>query len=605
MFPQENKSRAILSLDGIWKFRLSKGEEEREHWGKEELKAYENLYVPAAYNEQREDAEFRSHCGTVFYEREFVVPMFWKDQRLVLRFDSVTHDAKVWLNGELLCMHKGGFLPFEMDITDHVELGETMRLTVCVDNTINRKSLPVGSESGNSFMGSDNANVPAVQQAKLWRKPRNFPNFDFFNYAGIQRHVRIYSTPKSYIDNLILVPKIEGKNGWVDYEVTTGGAYNSKEISVKILDAENNVVATSTGRKGTILVPDAKLWEPYPGTPYLYTAEVSYDEDEYKEPFGIRSVRVKGTQILINDKPFYFKGFGKHEDSYIRGRGIDECLNVKDIGLLHWIGANSFRTSHYPYAEEMYYLCDKEGIIIIDETPAVGLGVMDYVKNDEEFNMKCYHTQILQEMIERDKNHPSVILWSLGNEPSTDENPELSYEYWHDLYDIAHETDPQNRPVTLVCGQNNYEKDLVTRAMDVVCINRYYGWYNLSGDLDSACYALNIELDFWENQNKPVMISEYGADTIEGLHGTSGEMFTEEFQAEYYKRINNELDKRSFLVGEHCWAFADFSTLQGINRVDGNRKGIFTKNRRPKLAAHKLKDRWSKIPNFLYKESQI
>lgn len=128
MFPQENKSRAILSLDGIWKFRLNKGEKESGHWGKEELKDYENLYVPASYNEQREDTEFRTHCGTVFYEREFVVPMFWKGQRLVLRFDSVTHDAKVWLNGELLCTHKGGFLPFEMDITDQVGFGETMRL---------------------------------------------------------------------------------------------------------------------------------------------------------------------------------------------------------------------------------------------------------------------------------------------------------------------------------------------------------------------------------------------------------------------------------------------------------------------------------------------
>lgn len=98
---------------------------------------------------------------------------------------------------------------------------------------------------------------------------------------------------------------------------------------------------------------------------------------------------------MINDKTFYFKGFGIHEDSYIRGRGSDECLNVKDIGLLHWIGANSFRTSHYPYAEEMYYLCDKEGIIIIDETPAVGLSVMDYVENDGEFNMKRYHAQVL------------------------------------------------------------------------------------------------------------------------------------------------------------------------------------------------------------------
>lgn len=630
MYPQENKSRAILSLDGIWRFRLNKGEAEKEQWEKKSFTDYENLYVPAAYNDQREDAEFRLHQGTAYYEREFTVPKFFAGQRLVIRFDAVTHDAKVWLDGEFLCSHKGGFLPFEAEITDRVEPGQTVRLTVCVDNTINRRSLPVGSESGNSFMGSDNAGVPAVQQAKMWRRPMNLPNFDFFNYAGIQRHVRIYSTPKSYIENIILVPGVEGKDGIVKYTVVTGGEkldgtekasevigttgnIRSEEmtfenqspdskVNVKVLDAEGKVVALGRGKQGTIRIPNAKLWEPYPGTPYLYRAEVTYGEDEYTEEFGIRTVEVKGTRVLINNKPFYFKGFGKHEDSYIRGRGTDNCLNVKDVGLLHWIGANSFRTSHYPYAEEMYRLCDREGIVIIDETPAVGMGTADYVPYNSEFNMKDYHIQVLKDMIARDCNHPCVIMWSLGNEPSTDEKPALAYEYWRELYDVAHAADPQNRPVTLVCCQNNYERDLVTRSMDVVCINRYYGWYNLSGDLDAACYAWNIELDFWEKQNKPVMVSEYGADTIEGLHGTVGEMFTEEFQAEYYRRINAEFDKRSFFVGEHCWAFADFGTLQGIIRADGNRKGIFTKNRRPKLSAHKLRERWTAIPNFGYKK---
>ncbi|MGN0165966.1 MAG: glycoside hydrolase family 2 TIM barrel-domain containing protein [Lachnospiraceae bacterium] len=625
MYPQENKSRAVLSLDGIWKFRLNKGEAEKEQWEKHSLTEYENLYVPASYNDQREDAEFRLHCGTAYYEKEFAVPTFFAGQRLVLRFDAVTHDAMVWLDGEFLCNHKGGFLPFEVDVTDKVEPGKTVRLTVCVDNTINRRSLPVGSESGSAFMGSDNAGVPAVEQAKLWRRPMNLPNFDFFNYAGIQRHVRIYTTPAAYIENIILVPDIQGKDGLVSYTITTGGnetgttaeiantdtettdeesgaSADNNLVQVRILDGEGNVVATACGKEGTIRIPHAKLWEPYPGTPYLYKAEVTYGADLYTEEFGIRTVAVKGTQVLINNKPFYFKGFGKHEDFYIRGRGTDDCLNVKDIGLLHWIGANSFRTSHYPYAEEMYRLCDKEGIVIIDETPAVGIGAVDYEPYDDTFTLKDYHTQVLKDMIARDCNHPCVIMWSLGNEPSTDEKPEAAYAYWHELYNIAHDTDPQNRPVTLVCCQNNYERDIVTRTMDVVCINRYYGWYNLSGDLDAACYAWNLELDFWEQQNKPVMVSEYGADTIEGLHGTVGEMFTEEFQAEYYRRINAEFDKRSFFVGEHCWAFADFGTLQGIIRADGNRKGVFTKNRRPKLAAHILRERWTAIPNFGYKE---
>ena len=147
----------------------------------------------------------------------------------------------------------------------------------------------------------------------------------------------------------------------------------------------------------------------------------------------------------------------------------------------------------------------------------------------------------------------------------------------------------------MVCCQNDYTKDITTRTMDVVCINRYYGWYNLSGDLDNASYAFRQELDFWKGIDKPLILSEYGADTVAGLHGVAPEMFTEEFQVEYYKAINACLDSYAFVVGEWPWNFADFSTQQGPMRVGScNRKGLFTRERTPKLAAHYFRDRWAK-----------
>ncbi|MGYP000093297367 len=198
-------------------------------------------------------------------------------------------------------------------------------------------------------------------------------------------------------------------------------------------------------------------------------------------------------------------------------------------------------------------------------------------------------------MIERDKNHPCVVLWSLGNEPDTEHFPESARDYWRPLYEQAHTQDPQDRPVTMVCCQNDYTKDITTRTMDVVCINRYYGWYNLSGDLDNAAYAFKKELDFWETIDKPLILSEYGADTVAGMHGFAPEMFTEEFQVEYYRTINGCLDERRFVVGEWPWNFADFSTQQGPMRVGScNRKGLFTRERTPKLAAHYFRDRWGK-----------
>ena len=626
MYPIENASRAIELLDGLWDFKLDHGEALAEHWESRFPDDAEKLYVPASYNDQREDPAYRNHTGKAWYQRFCTIPAFYQGQRLFLRFDAVTHDAVIYLNGKKITEHRGGFLPFEVEITDYVSAGETFRLTVCSDNRIDHSTLPVGNEEGTAFFGSDNAQVPAVQAAKKHRGTVNLPNFDFFNYAGIQRHVRLYTTPMSYIKDITLVPDIRkkatGHDGILHYEIELAGPkcttrdriaeplhqesdIRTEELKlnlcVEILDADGEVVARAVGsRKGTLCIPDAVLWEPYPGTPYLYTVRVRYGKDEYSEKTGIRTVAVEGTRFLINGKPFYFKGFGKHEDFYIHGRGTDDVLNVKDISLLHWIGANSFRTSHYPYAEEMYRLCDEEGIVIIDETPAVGIGAGPHM-DPYTFPIKDYHKTVLHDLIQRDKNHPSVIMWSMGNEPDTENFPESAYEYWRELYAFTHKEDPADRPVTFVCCQNDYTRDLVTRTMDVVCINRYYGWYNLSGDLDSAVYAWEQELDFWAAQGKPVMVTEYGCDTLPGFHGSVAEMWTEEFQKEYYRRIDEVFDTRSFFIGEHLWAFADFNTIQGVYRADGNRKGLFTRERRPKLAAHWLKDRWHTIPNFGYK----
>lgn len=599
LYPKENEARGIIDLNGIWNFKL--GDESEP---KEICKMSENadvIAVPASFNDQKDVIEYRNHYGWVYYERKVTIPSYMKGQRLVLRFDAVTHVAKVYLNGKLFIEHKGGFLPFEAEVTAHIRPGDTASLLVAVDNRVNHTTLPVGNEKNTAFFGSDNPGIPSVEAAKLWRKPQNLPNFDFFNYAGIHRPVRIYTTPIEYIKDITLIPDISGTTGIVTFDIVTGKKVTTEDVIVEILDAQGKLVAKNIGKKGKVEIPNANFWWPWPGNPYLYTARVSYGEDVYEESFGIRTVRVENTQFLINDKPFYMKGFGKHEDSVFRGRGIDLCLNVKDINLMHWLHANSFRTSHYPYAEEMYQLCDREGIVVIDETPAVGLGA----DPANTLSVREHHEQVIKDMIARDKNHPCVVMWSMGNEPNTEHFPQKAYEYWYSLYELTHASDPANRPVTFVCCQNNYEKDMITRMMDVVCINRYYGWYNLSGDLDAACYALNMELDFWEKQNKPVMITEYGADAVAGIHECVPEMFSEEFQQEYYRRQNEEFDKRTFFIGEHVWNFADFATIQGCMRVDGNKKGLLTRDRRPKMAAHYFKTRWNKIPNFGYKEERI
>lgn len=596
LYPQQNAARLTMRLDGVWDFALDHGSPEAPSLDPARpLPGAETVAVPASFNDQKPDRAWRDHYGWVFYQRRITLPRACAGQRVVLRFGAVTHQAKVWLDGALIAEHRGGFLPFEVEVTGRLAPGATALLTVAADNRVSHSTLPVGNEPGQiAFFGSDNAGIPSVEHAKASARPQNRPNFDFFNYAGIQRPVTLYTTPAAYIADITLVPHISGR---VEYRVETVG---DGAVTVEILDPAGRPVAKAEGAAGSVDVPHPQLWEPWPGTSHLYTARVTFGEDCYEETFGIREVRVEGARLLLNGRPLYLKGFGKHEDSPLHGRGLDEAANVTDLHFMHWFGANALRTSHYPYAEEFYALCDREGILVIDETPAVGIGGAEGDPY-QTYPLAGHHRQVLADLIARDKNHPCVILWSLGNEPDLEHYPQSALDYWTPLYRQAHAQDPQDRPVTLVCCQNDYTKDITTRTMDVVCINRYYGWYNLSGDLDAACAALNEELDFWQEVGKPVVITEYGADTVNGLHDACGGMFSEEYQAEYYQRMGEEFDKRSFFVGEMPWNFADFATIQGPMRVGGNRKGLLTRDRRPKLAAHTLRRRWTAIPNFDYK----
>ncbi|MCF0127505.1 MAG: beta-glucuronidase [Pseudobutyrivibrio sp.] len=592
LYPKMNNARCVFSLDGLWKFKLLENGET--YVPGTVLEDFEWLSVPASYNDQKEIPGFRRFAGLSVYQREFTMPAMLLHQRQVIRFDAVANECTVYINEKELTHHKGGYLPFEAELTSLNLPGETFLITVVVDNRVNSSTLPVGNEKKNgAFFGSDNAQVPAVQKGKEYQADINLPNFDFFNYAGINRPVRIYTTPFEHIEDITIVTDIaENGDGIIHYDITVTGAVPF--VSLGIFDENGNNVANATGSKGTIAISNPLLWAPGKENAHLYTAHISFKDDCYDQTFGIRTVEVKDKKFLINGKPFYFKGFGKHEDFHVLGRGFNLALDVKDIGLINWIGANSFRTSHYPYAEEMYDLCDREGIIIIDETTAVGVAAQR--RNPySELHIKEHHEQVLADLIARDKNHPCVVMWSLGNEPDTENHPKAALEYWSALYKMAHELDPQNRPVTMVCCQNDYTRDLTTRTMDVVCLNRYYGWYNLSGDLDAAMYALNIELDFWEEQNKPVMFTEYGADAYPGIHNTVPEMFSEEFQAELLMEFGKQFDKRDFIVGEQMWNFADFGTIQGPMRVDGNKKGLFTRERRPKLAAHAMRQRWGNM----------
>lgn len=588
LYPYESISREVKKLDGVWRFCPdAEGVGEKERWFETGLQKSIHMPVPSSYNDITTDPAVRDLVGDVWYETTVVAPSSWSGKRIVLRFGSVTHYGKVWINGKLLMEHKGGYLPFEGEIHQLVSPGQEMRITVKVNNVLDYQTIPPGE-------------VEALDDPYRYKNPVKVQRYfhDFYNYAGIHRPVKLYTTPMSYISDLCVTTDIEGEDGIVHYQTSHTG---EGSVCVEIRDVSGGLAGRADGAKGSIRIRRAKLWNP--GVPYLYKIRVILlrDEevvDEYRQKIGIRTVKVEGKQFLINGKPFYFKGFGKHEDMNLKGKGLDEVICIRDFNLMQWIGANSFRTSHYPYAEEIMDWADEYGFVVIDESPAVGMTFFNenkkvFVPERVNDQTKQYHIEVMKALIDRDKNHPCVVMWSIANEPSSWE--EAARDYFRDVIDTVRSED-STRPVTMVSYAFPYgsRKDRVADLLDVVCINKYYSWYEDCGMLDVVEYQAKKELTLWyEEYGKPVMITEYGADSIAGFHSVPAVMFTEEYQMEMVQRFNNVLDRLDFVIGEHLWAFADFATKQGTTRVIGNRKGIFTRERNPKSIAFMLKKRWS------------
>jgi beta-glucuronidase len=586
--PQDTATRERKSLTGLWRFRLDKaGEGRTAEWFRRPLTGAREMAVPASFNDIAADAAVRNYFGDVWYQTMVRVPRGWDGQRIVLHFESATHRATVWVNDAEVVSHEGGYTPFEAEVTEHVQVGDEARITVVVNNTLSFQTIPPGVIE----------DTPDGKRQIYWH--------DFFNYAGIHRPVWLYATGKAHLTDVTVVTGLDGANGFVEYRTETQDA-DGAQVKVVLRDADGAEVATGTGARGTLMVENVHRWAP--GDGYLYDLEVQLvDEagailDSYHQSVGVRTVAVDGTRFLINGEPFYFTGFGKHEDLAVIGKGHNDAFLVHDFELLKWIGANSFRTSHYPYAEVVLDYADRQGIVVIDETAAVGLnmglgggifggqGYTTFSPETVNDQTREVHAQAIRELVARDKNHPSVVLWSIANEPESD--TEGAEQYFEPLFELTRELDP-TRPVGFVNVMlAPYGKCRVSQFGDVLMLNRYYGWYVNTGELKAAEMAWEEELKGWASEGKPIIITEYGADTYPGLHSVVPQPWTEEYQVEYLDMNHRVFDRIDAVVGEQMWNFADFATTSGIMRVGGNKKGAFTRDRQPKAAAWALRRRW-------------
>jgi len=588
--PQDSATRERKSLAGLWRFRLDPdGTGRAQEWWRAPLPRARDMPVPASYNDIAPEPALRDHIGDAWYQTTVRVPARWAGLRIVLRFDAATHRAVVWVDDTQVAEHEGGYTPFEADVTRHLRPGEEARLTVVVNNELTFASIPPGEVLV----------TPAGRQQNYFH--------DFFNYAGLHRPVWLYTTPLTHhITSIAVETRLDGSAGSVEYAIRQSEAPDVAPVEVILRDAEGRLVVTGAGQEGRLVIPGVHRWAP--GDGYLYQLEARLHDgggliDSYVLPVGVRTAEVRGTQFLINGEPFYFRGFGRHEDAPVRGRGHDDVLMVHDFELMEWMGANSFRTAHYPYAEEVLDYADRHGVVVIDEAAAVGLnlkmtisrsrsGAETYSDQTVSQATQRAHLQAIGELIERDRNHPSVVLWSIANEPES--GVPAARDYFAPLFAQARELDP-TRPVTFanVMGETPGKCQLAELA-DVIMVNRYYGWYTHPGDLSGAETILEGELRQWAAQHrKPIIISEYGADTLPGLHSILDVPWSEEYQVRYLEMCHRVFDGIDEVVGEHIWNFADFATRPAVIRVGGNRKGLFTRDRQPKAAAFAVRRRWT------------
>ncbi|MBN2385376.1 MAG: beta-glucuronidase [Anaerolineales bacterium] len=583
LYPHQTPSRYLLNLSGLWDFQSDPDETGEARGFSHALPDPRPLAVPGSWNEQY--ADLYDYLGMGWHLRRIHLPSFWEDQRVFLRVGSANYRAVVWVNGRRAGEHEGGHLPFAFEITDLVHFDGENVIAIQVENHLRPDRVPSGG------MGELTAGVFPGHPATT---------FDFYPYTGIHRPVLLYTVPQDFIEDLTVVTRLEGRSARVEVQVRVNGGQTAGRVVLQGAGEkiEAGVLFEAGEGPASLVVPSARLWSP--ADPYLYELTVTAGDDHYSLPVGLRTVEVRGKEFLLNGQPIQFKGFGRHEDFYASGRGLNLPLLVKDYDLLDWVGANSYRTSHYPYSEEEMAMADREGFLIIDEIPAVSLQFEDPAAVAAR---KVVCLRQIEALIARDKNHPAVVMWSVANEPMLPHPiarltgqedspvPAFSRDFFRDLVDRARELDP-TRPVTLVGMMG---APLEWQALtDVICVNRYWGWYEQGAQLERALTSLDQELDLlYETFEKPILISEFGADTVAGLHGQPALMWSEEYQAGLIRGYLEVARRKDFVIGMHVWNFADFQAVQSIRRVGGmNLKGVFTRARQPKLAAHVLREYW-------------
>lgn len=574
-------NRTTTSLNGIWKMLIDPYEnglynyrlqpfDEMENppnsayfmdatVGKSDLLEYNwdtspTTMVPGDWNHQHEELSW--YEGTVWYRKKFTYQKKEASNRVFLHFGAINYYTKVFLNGKKLGEHTGGFTPFQFEITDLLENENSV--VVYVNN--NRK--PEG--------------VPTV-------------NTDWFNYGGITRDVMLIETPATFVEDYFIQLNPENARELAGY-VQINGPEKNLEVSISIPEAgiQFSVKPDDTG-KASFSKRIRKLTYWSPEQPKLYEVQVSTQYETITEHIGFRTVKTRGADILLNGKPVFLRGISIHEENPYRvGRARSEADAELLLGWAKQLGANFVRLAHYPHNEYMIKKANEMGLMVWEEVPVYWT---IHWNNPNTYNNAANQ---LSEMIRRDKNSAATIIWSLANEtpPSQARN-----EFLYKLSELARSLDntrllsaamevhtkPDQPGVYIV-------EDELANFVDIVSFNEYIGWYVGGPE--------RLTQSKWEvPYNKPVFISEFGAGAKAGFHADSLTRFSEEYQADLYRKTLDAVQQIENLRGFSPWILVDFKSPRrqlSIIQDGWNRKGLIGNEGEKKQAFYILQEFYRK-----------
>ena len=511
----------------------------------------DDITIPGDWNTQKENLMY--YEGTIWFKKSFDYDKSKKDNRAFVYFGASNYETDVYLNGKKLGKHIGGFTPFNFEIT-HLLKEKDNFLVVKVDNKRHKDAVPT-------------------------------LNTDWWNYGGITRDVKIVETSRTFVSDYFIHLDNEN-NKIIKGDISLNGLKKIKEkveISIPELNIKEVFYTDSNGKLSFQINSDKiQYWSIE--NPHLYNVILKTKEDEIIDQIGFRTIKTKGVDILLNDKSVFLKGISIHEESPIKGGRGSSIEDAKKI--LTWVkelGCNYVRLAHYPHNEHMVRLADKMGILVWEENPVYWTISWD---NQETFSNAKNQ---LSEVISRDKNRASVIIWSMANETPTSD---ARNSFLTKLANFTKEQDP-TRLISAALEQSDYNNnpkvrtihDSFAEVVDILSFNQYIGWYD--GGIEK-CKTISWHIQY----DKPVMISEFGAGAKFGLHGEKDARWNEEYQEYLYEETLKMLDQINQLRGISPWVLVDFKSPRRVlpEIQDGwNRKGLISEKGEKKKAFFALK----------------